>query len=197
MNNEDAERYLQQLGHELQQQSITGEILISGDVIVLLDIHQPKIHRDLDAYLAGDDNALTFPTTIEDYFPGHGSILHETAQAIAQSESLSDLWLYEALHTLFQTPRIEKGWYECSGLRAYVALPQQALAMRVATADIHNQQHIEGIATLAKQLQMTTTRAVLSCVKKYITQELLTDEMHQAVKEALKWQRIKKRYKYE
>ena len=44
MNNEDNERYLQLLGQELQKQNITGEILISGDVIVLLDIRQPNIH---------------------------------------------------------------------------------------------------------------------------------------------------------
>ena len=152
MNRIDCEHHLQQLGQELQQQGITGEILISGNIIVLLDIHQPKIRRDLDAYLAGDDTALTFPSTIEDYFAGHGSTLHKAAQAIAQRESLPDTWLYEALHTLFQTLPVEKEWRDYPGLRIYIALPQQALAMRVATADIHNQQHIEDIARLAEQL---------------------------------------------
>ena len=44
MSNEDYKGYLQLLGQELQQQNITGEILISGDVIILLDIHQLNIH---------------------------------------------------------------------------------------------------------------------------------------------------------
>ena len=197
MNTSDCEHYLRQLGQELQQRGITGEILISGDVVVLLDIHQPKIRRDLDAYLAGNDNALSFPTTLEDYFMGHGSLLSEAAQYIANHESLPDTWLYEALRVHFQTLPVEKEWRDYPGLRIYIALPQQALAMRVTTADIHNEQHIEDIARLAEQLQLTTTRAVLSWVRKYITQELITSTMHESVKVALKRQRSKKRRKCE
>lgn len=61
------------LGQELQHQNIIGEILVSGDVIVLLDIHSPKIRRDLDAYLAGDDGTLSFPKTISDGLLSHNT----------------------------------------------------------------------------------------------------------------------------
>ena len=68
--------------------------------------------------------------------------------------------------------------------------------MRVATADISHEHDLQDIARLAEQLHLTTTRTVLSWVRKYITEALLTSEMHIAVKEAMKRQRKNKRRRF-
>src|SRR2546423_288608 len=45
----DVKKYLHMLGQALQQKQVTGEILITDDIILLLDIRKPE-EPDRDAY---------------------------------------------------------------------------------------------------------------------------------------------------
>jgi hypothetical protein len=72
MQPEDARKYLQICGRRLLDQHITGEILLSSGVVLLLDIKKPQIHTDIDAYLQGDDAALIIPKDIASYLAAVG-----------------------------------------------------------------------------------------------------------------------------
>ena len=67
MKQEDARKYLQLCGLRLLKKQITGEILLSGDVALLLDIKKPQVHTDINVYLQGDDTALAIPKDIASY----------------------------------------------------------------------------------------------------------------------------------
>ncbi|GHO91720.1 hypothetical protein KSF_017680 [Reticulibacter mediterranei] len=73
MKQEEASRYLQKLGWRLQKQKITGEILVLNGITMFLDIKKPQMHKDIDAYLAGDEAALVLPKDIASYFGGDGA----------------------------------------------------------------------------------------------------------------------------
>jgi hypothetical protein len=191
VNKDDAQKYLRMVGQELQKRSITGEILVTDDVVVILDIRKPKIRRDIDAYLAGDDSAIYIPRDIDAYFGGHGTATREALVSIAKHESLPDNWLNDALKEIFHEPTSRDEWLECPGLRVYVPVLEHALAMKVATAD--GPQDIEDIKILANKLRIASTREMLSCVTRYLSKQLLIPEMRQTVKEVFKQERPRKK----
>ncbi len=50
MNKEEIKKYLRMLGEELQKRQVTGEILLVGDAVMLLEIGNREITKDIDAY---------------------------------------------------------------------------------------------------------------------------------------------------
>ncbi len=184
MNEEESRKYLQMLGQKLQKKHITGEILIIDEIVILLDIRKPAIHRDFKTYLAGDDTGIKIPSGINYYFRGHGSAMHRAIVHIAVRESLPETWIYEALEELFHSQSGPHGnWIEYPGVRAYIPLPEYALAIKVATA--HSPQDLEDIRSLAKKLHISTPREMISSVTKYISKQLLTPAMKLAIRKSL------------
>lgn len=192
MTRDEYKKYLRMLGGELQKQNVTGEILVIDDVVVILDIREPKIRKDIDAYLAGDENAIHIPKDIDAYFGGHGRTTCQTITILAEREGLSANWFSDALTQIFRVSPTEE-WLEYPGLRAYVPVLEHALAMRIATANVDDEQEIEDAKTLADKLHITTTRALRASVTRYITKQLLTSEMQEVIKEVRK--RSRKRVK--
>ncbi len=183
MNKEDAEKYLRLLGLELQKQGIVGEILVHDEIKVLLDIKKPEVRRNIDAYLAGDENAIFIPNDIDAYFGGN-SIIRALIAQITVREGLSEDWLDEAIRKILYVEVDGKGWEECLYLRVYLALPAHLFAMQIATAtSVHD---IEVIERLAQKLHVSTMRGALSYAKQYIPDELLTLEMRLSIKQAMK-----------
>lgn len=190
MGRDEYKKYLRMLGEELQKQEVTGEILVADDVVVILDVRQPKVQRDIEAYLAGDDNAISIPRDIDAYFGGHGMTTRQAITSLADREKLPLSWFDDALKELFSKAASEE-WLEYPGLRIYIPVLEHSLAMLVATSD--GLQNIDGIKKLANRLHITTTRALQACVVKYISRKLLTPAMSLVIKEALK--KDKKRVK--
>lgn len=174
MNKENTIIYLRMLGEELQKQGVTGEMLVIDDLIVLLDIRQPRIQRDTRAYFAGDDSAIQIPKDIAAYFDSHGIKIREAISTIANCEGLPQDWWKHGIEALFSTT-MPKTWIEYPGIRVYVPVLQYALAMCVATAN--GTQDIVVIRRLAEKLGIATPREMQSYVVKYITEELFTSDM--------------------
>lgn len=107
LDRDDYKKYLRLLEEELQQKDVTGEILVADDVVVVLDVRNPKEADDVDAY-----------------FKGNGSTVYEVASSVAKQENLRSNWLYEALQQLLGTQPSHEKWIEYPGLRAYLSLPE-------------------------------------------------------------------------
>ncbi len=184
MKQEDASRYLQRLGRRLLNQKITGEILFLSGVAIFLDIKRPKMHANINAYLAGDETALALPEDIASYFGGDGAILCAAANNIAEQEHLPADWLHTALQALLLSDAsIAHQWIEYPGLRAYLATPEYWLAMRIATAS--KPQDIEDGKIAARSLRIENFHAMLQIFHKYIPEQLCTLEMISAMKAIL------------
>jgi hypothetical protein len=180
----DASRYLQKLGRRLQKQKITGEILVLSGITMFLDIKKPRMHADINAYLAGDETAQVLPKDIASYFGGDGAALCAAATEIAEQEHLPSDWLRRALQTLFFSDEaIAHQWIEYPGLRAYLATPEYWLAMRVATAS--KPQDIEEGKIVARSLHIESFDVMLQTIQKYIPEQLCTLEMITAMKAIL------------
>lgn len=192
MDREEYKKYLHMLADELQKQGVTGEILVTDDVTVILDIREPEIRRDINAYLAGDKDAIYIPTEIDAYFGGHGAATRLAITMITERENLPVDWFDNALRALFLASSGE-AWLERPGLRIFVPVLEHALAMLVATAD--RTRDIEDIRTLASKLNITTTRALQASVVRYITKQLLTPDMRLTIREACKKDRKRTRGK--
>lgn len=181
MSEETYKSYLQQLATELQKKNITGEILISGNTITILEISKPAVRKDINAFLQGDDTAISIPRELTAYIRGAGSAMHEAIASIAQREGLSPNWLTDAMKDLFCGPSSKVRWLEYPGLRVYVAVPQHVLAMKVATAN--SAQDYAEIKMLAEELCITSIDDMLMQIKMYIPEELLGIEMHHIIKQ--------------
>ena len=181
MDREDYKKYLQKLGYELQQQQVTGEILVCDNMLMLLEIRQPKIRRDIDAYLAGDDSAIHIPKDIASYFSYDCTTIQETILHIASSQGLASDWLTDALKTLFFTDAPLEKWLEYPGLRIYLASPDYMLAMKVASG---SPEQSEDIKVLLRKLRTTQPQDVFALVSKYLPAELLTPVMQSLIEQA-------------
>ena len=171
------------LSQELQQKQITGQILLADRIVMLLDVRKPQGRKDIKAYLQGDKSAIDIPKSIDAYFGSRGAAVRDAAQAIAQQEDLPDDWLQDALVDFFFTQPGNEQWLEYPGLRVFLASLAYVLAMKVAAAG--NQQDIEDIKTLAAKLGITNAQEMLTCVTKYIPEQLLTQEMRLRVEQSL------------
>ena len=170
------------LGQELQKKEVIGQILLAEGMVMLLDVRKPKIRRDIDAYLAGDESAIDIPKSIDARFVG-GASIRETALDIARCEGLPSDWLSEALKEFFFTQLAREKWLEYPGLRVYLAPMEYVLAMKVAAPG--SSQDIEDIKVLAGKLGITNAQDMLVYVMRYVPEQLLTPEMRMVVEQAL------------
>ncbi len=182
MNREDIKKYLQILGLELQKQEVTGQILLAEGVVMLLDVRKPKIRKDIDAYLKGDKTAIHIPNDIDSHFGGGGTAIREAATDIASSEGLPDNWLQDALKEFFFTQPVHEKWLEYPGLRVFLAPAAYVLAMKVAAPDCS--QDSEDIKVLAGRLGVGNAQDMLTCIMKYVPEQLLTAEMRLHIERA-------------
>jgi hypothetical protein len=108
--------------------------------------------------------------------------VRDAVLVIAQREGLSRDWLQDALVDFFFKQPGNEQWLEYPGLRVFLAPIVYVLAMKVAAAG--NQQDIEDIKTLAAKLGITNAQEMLTCVTKYIPEQLLTQEMRLRVEQS-------------
>lgn len=54
MNKDDIQKYLRMLGDELHKRNVTGEILLVGGAVMLLEVGNREITKDIDAYFEGN-----------------------------------------------------------------------------------------------------------------------------------------------
>lgn len=184
MNKEDTKKYLQMLGHELQEQQVLGQILVADGTVMFLDVRKPQGREDINtymAYLRGDGPPVERHRNIDTYFGGHGAAIREAASAIATREGLPAGWLHDALKDFFCTQPPHEKWLEYPGLRVFLAPTDYVLAMKIATLDCP--QDSEDIKLLAGKLGIANTQDMLTHVAKYVPKQLLTPEMRLCIKQ--------------
>lgn len=109
----EIERYLRQVGSYLQQQGLTGEILLLGGAYMTLVLRQPDTTRDVDAYFAANQTAI-----------------REAAASVAREYGLPLDWLNDAAKGfLYVQPEVTT-WLECPGLRVYAPSPSYIFSMK-------------------------------------------------------------------
>jgi len=72
VNKEDIAKYLRMLGEELQKKQAIGEILLVGGAVMLLEVGNREVTKDIDAY----------------FEPKYSSEIREAAIAVANREGL-------------------------------------------------------------------------------------------------------------
>lgn len=166
MNRHEAEKYLRLLGSCLEKQLLTGEILVHGDLLLLLDIRHPEVTQELQAYVQGDGKAIV-----------------KTAQTIAEHEKLSSEWLRRVIQVLL--PSLASGdWIEYPGIRVYAAPLEYMLAMGIVACTVMPESAERGVVKqIASLLLLTTARDVTTQIVQFLSEQAVTQEMRQSIEE--------------
>lgn len=84
MNKDDIQKCLRMLGDELLKRNVTGEILLVGEAVMLLEVGNQEITKGIDAY-----------------FEGNAAVIREAVIVIADREDLPADWLNDAVKGFF------------------------------------------------------------------------------------------------
>ncbi|GAC1566051.1 MAG: DUF6036 family nucleotidyltransferase [Ktedonobacteraceae bacterium] len=164
MDKQDIEKYLRMLGYELQKEQITGEILLVGGAVMLLEVGNREVTKDIDAYFDAK----------------HAAAIREAAATIAKREGLSINWLNDAVKGFFYTQPPNKRWAEYPGLRIYIPTLDYLLVMKVVAG---RPQDIEDAKALIKKLQISTSQQVLELIASYTKQQNVEARVQYIVEE--------------
>ena len=97
MHRDEIERHLRQVGRYLDEQGLTGEILIVGGAHMALLLQQREVTRDVDPYFAANAAAI-----------------REAAARVARDEGLPADWLNDAVKGFLYTQPEATPWLERS-----------------------------------------------------------------------------------
>lgn len=164
MNREDIEKYLWMLGQELQKKQVIGEILLVGGAVMLLEVGNREVTKDIDAY----------------FEPKYSSIIREAAMVVASREGLPGDWLNDGVKGFFYSQPPNRRWAEYPGLRVYIATLDYILVMKVVAG---RPQDIEDARALIQTLQITDAQEVFSIIAKYTKQKKLEARVQYIVEE--------------
>ena len=164
MDKQDIEKYLRMLGEELHREQITGEILLVGGAVMLLEVGNREVTNDIDAY----------------FDPQHSSAIREAAAIIAKREGLSVNWLNDAVKGFFYTQPPNKRWAEYPGLRVYIPTLDYLLVMKLVAG---RPQDIEDAKALVKKLQISNSKEVFELIVRYTKQQNVETRVQYIVEE--------------
>ncbi len=152
MTKEDIERYLHLLGHELQVRNTTGNILLLGGAVMLLEVGNRATTQDIDASFEG----------------GNASLIREAVVAVAQREGLARDWLNDAAKGFLYTQPPTILWRQYPGLNVYLPTLDYLLTMKVIAG---RPRDIEDTRALIGVLHISDEQELLSLVTKYVPRE--------------------------
>ena len=164
MNREDIEKYLRMLGEELQKKQVIGEILLVGGAVMLLEVGNREVTKDIDAY----------------FEPQYSSEIREAAMTVADREGLPDDWLNDGVKGFFYSQPPHKRWAEYPGLRVYIATLDYILVMKVVAG---RPQDVEDAKALIQMLRISDAQEVFSLIAKYTRQQKLETRVQYIVEE--------------
>ena len=151
------------LGQILRGRQVMGEIAVFGGAAIVLGFEFRNSTRDVDAVV----NA------------GHGQVM-AAAQEVERELGLPANWLseqatsYLSKHEDFEFFKTypSEGQF---GLRVMMAKPEYLLAMKLLAFRLHSAD-LQDILQLARRLSRTTAEDLLSLLKHYYPDELVTPE---------------------
>lgn len=164
MNKEDIEKYLKMLGEELQRKQVLGEVLLVGGAVMLLEVGNREVTKDIDAY----------------FEPKYAVVIRNAVATIAQREGLPDDWLNDGVKGFFHSQPPHKRWAEYPGLRVYVASLEYILVMKVVAG---RPQDIEDAKALITTLKITNAQDVFDLIAKFTRQQNVETRVQYIVEE--------------
>jgi Nucleotidyltransferase of unknown function (DUF6036) len=152
MDRGDIERYLQLLGQELQARNTTGDILLLGGAVMLLEVGNRATTQDIDASFEG----------------ANASLIRQAIKIVAQQEGLAQDWLNDGAKGFLYSQPPTILWKHYPGLKVYIPSLDYILAMKIVAS---RPRDIEDVRALIQKLHIPNEQALLSIVSKYVPQQ--------------------------
>lgn len=163
MQRAEIERYLREVGHYLDEQNLTGEILILGGAYMTLVLQQREATRDVDAYFASNAAAI-----------------REAAARVARDHGLPADWLNDAVKGFIYVEPEVSIWLECRGLRVYVPPPAYLFALKALAG---RPEDLRDLQALRDTLELSSADQALTIVQRYIPQDRLTPRVRYLIED--------------
>jgi predicted nucleotidyltransferase len=149
------ESSLREVGADLLERGITGDIVIVGGAFMTLVLRSRDATKDVDAYLD----------------PRTAQAIREAAARVASRRGLPEDWLNDAVKGYFASAPDTVRWAEYPGLRVDAVSPAYLFAMKAFAG---RPQDIEDLKALARHLGIETAREAIDIVTTYVPDRLLT-----------------------
>ena len=153
MRRAEIEDCLRRVGHYLQADGLTGEILIVGGAYMTLVLRQREATKDVDAY-----------------FAAHAEAIRTAAARVARERGLPDDWLNDAVKGFLSVQPDATPWAEFPGLRVFAPEPAYVFAMKALAG---RPEDVRDLAALRDVLGLGSAAAALDIVKRYLPERLL------------------------
>jgi hypothetical protein len=163
MHRDEIERYLRQVGEYLNDQLLTGELLIVGGAYMTLVLQQRETTKDVDAYFASNAVAI-----------------REAAARVARDEGLPDDWLNDAVKGFMFTQPEMTLWLDCPGLRVYAPNPAYIFAMKALAG---RPEDVRDLVALSDLLTLRSAAEALAVVARYVPAQLLSPRIQYLVED--------------
>ena len=161
MNHSEILTYLQEVGKELDQEGVCGEIVLAGGAVMLLVIKSRDVTKDVDAYFAGDSEKI-----------------RAAARKVAAREGLREDWLNDGIKGFFYGTPPQTVLAEYPGLHVYSVTPDYMIAMKALAG---RPEDVADLKALIEFTEMKKADEVLAIIEKYIPQKLLTTKVQYIV----------------
>jgi predicted nucleotidyltransferase len=164
MDRAEIERLLRRVGGYLQEQDLTGEILLVGGAYMTLVLRQRETTKDVDAY-----------------FAAHAEAIRTAAARVAHESGLPADWLNDAVKGfLYTQPDVATVWLECPGLRVYAPHPSYIFAMKAVAG---RPEDLRDLRALRDHLGLASAAEALDVVVRYVPERLLSPRVQYLVED--------------
>ena len=163
MHRDEIEDHLRQVGGYLDEQGLTGELLVLGGAYMTLVLQQRETTRDVDAYFAANAAAI-----------------REAAARVAHEHGLPADWLNDAVKGFMYTQPETTQWLECPGLRVYAPVPAYIFAMKALAG---RPEDLRDLRTLKAVLDLSSAAEALEIATRYVPASLLTPRVQYLIED--------------
>jgi len=148
LTKDQIEKYLREVGAELEKRGLVGELLIVGGAFMALVLRARKTTKDVDAVVASDPKPM-----------------REAVARVAQRHALPADWLNDAAKAFIYRQPPTHLWAEYPGLRVYVPGTDYVFAMK---ADAARPEDRKDLLTLRDELGLRDAEAAMRIVERYV-----------------------------
>lgn len=163
MGRDEIERALRLVGRYLDEQGLTGEVLLVRGAYMTLVLRQREATKDVDAYFAVAAGAI-----------------REAAARVAREIGLPADWLNDAVKGFFYVQPETTLWLECPGLRIYAPDPKYMFAMKAVAGRPDDLRDLE---SLRDTLGLASASEALDIVCRYVPDRVLTPRVQYLIED--------------
>lgn len=154
LNRDDIVHLLTEVGMDLYNQGLTGEIVLAGGAVMLLVLRNREVTKDVDAYLA----------------PPAGP-LREAAHRVGARHGLRQDWLNDGVKGFFYGTPPQHLIMEVPGLRVFSVTPAYLLVMKAMAG---RPEDVSDTQALIAYLELKTVDEVLALVERYVPARIIS-----------------------